>query len=210
MLELDHILWAAPDLDEGSRLFESLTGLAPARGGSHPGFGTRNSLVSLGDGTYFEIIAPDPDQSLTGNRGEQIAALARPGLLTFALRCNELSTIRTAAESAGLTIEGPVAMSRTRLDGVVLAWSILYLHHDVLREAVPFVIDWGASPHPSSTAPAGCRLHAFMALHPDPEPLVSIYRALGVPVEVKRAVRPGFMAVLATPNGDAVLLGPDA
>jgi len=33
MIRLDHILWAAPDLDEGERLFERLTGVAPARGG---------------------------------------------------------------------------------------------------------------------------------------------------------------------------------
>lgn len=116
--------------------------------------------------------------------------------------------MRAAVEAAGVIVNGPVAMRRTRPDGVTLAWSVLHLHHDNFGDAVPFVIDWGASPHPSATAPAGCRLHSLAALHPEPGPLASIYRALGAPVEVKRAVLPGFMAVLATPRGDVVLLSP--
>lgn len=208
MLELDHILWAAPNLDEGMRLFGSLTGVAPSRGGAHPGFGTRNSLVGLGAGLYLEIIAPDPAQPLEGNRGGQIAALPHPGLLAFALRTTDVAALRVAAERAGLACEGPVAMTRTRPDGVTLAWSILHLHHPHLGDAIPFAIDWGASPHPSASAPAGCRLKTLMALQPDPEPLVSIYRALGIPVEVKRGARAGLLGVLDTPRGEVVLVHP--
>jgi hypothetical protein len=210
MVELDHILWAAPDLEEGRRCFEALTGVTPAGGGSHPGFGTRNSLASLGNGSYFEIISPDPEQSLAGNRGGRIAGLPHPGLLTFALRSSDLPHLRAAAGTAGLAIEGPITMSRTRPDGVKLVWSVLHLRHDALGEAVPFVIDWGSSPHPSGSTPSGCRLRSFAALHPDPNPLAAIYRTLSAPVEVKRALRPGFMAVLDTPRGDVVLLGQDA
>jgi len=210
MVELDHILWAAPDLEEGRRAFEALTGVTPAGGGSHPGFGTRNSLASLGGGAYFEIISPDPAQSLEGNRGGRIAALPRPGLITFALRSTDLPQLRAAAEAAGLAIDGPIAMSRTRPDGVKLVWSVLHLRHDGLGDAVPFAIDWGSSPHPSGTTPPGVKLVSFAALHPEPEALAAIYRALGAPVEVKRALRPGFLAVLESPRGEVVLTAPDA
>ena len=208
MVALDHILWAAPDLDQGMSLFEKLTGVAPARGGSHPGFGTRNSLVSLGEEAYFEIIAPDPEQELAGNLGGQIAALKSPGLLTFALRSPDLAAVLQGAERLGLAIDGPVAMSRTRPDGVRLSWSILYLRHATLGQAVPFVIDWRDSPHPARSTPRGCSLKSFCALHPDPEPLASIYRTLGAPASVKRALQPGFAAVLDTPRGEVALLGP--
>jgi hypothetical protein len=208
MVELDHILWAAPDLDQGSHLFEALTGVAPARGGSHPGFGTRNSLVALEKKAYLEIISPDPEQRLDDNRGGEIAALPHPGLLTFALRATDLHAVGQTARAAGLDVDEPIAMSRMRPDGVVLKWSVLHLRHPTFAGAIPFAIDWGDSPHPSETTPRGCRLRAFSVIEPDPEPLARIYSALGVPVEIKRGARAGFLAVLDAPKGEIVLTNP--
>lgn len=207
MVELDHLLWAAPDLDAGLAAVAALTGVAPARGGSHPGFGTRNGLLSLGD-AYLEVIAPDPDQDGAGNRGGAIAALARPGLLTFAVRTRDLDGFAAAARGAGLAVEAPVAMSRTRPDGVRLDWAVLPARHPTYGDLVPFAIDWRGSPHPAGTTPAGCRLREVTALHPDPEPLRAIYAALGVPVPVRRAAAPGFTALLDTPRGEVALVGP--
>jgi hypothetical protein len=203
---LDHILWAAPDLEQGARLFAALTGVEPAAGGSHPGFGTRNKLAGLGDGVYFEIISPDPEQDLAGNRGGQIAALRHPGLLTFAIRTSDLPALRRQATQAGLSLSEPIPMSRTRPDGVRLTWTILHMSHAGLGDAIPFAIDWGTSPHPSASTPAGCRLRSLLVLHPEPEPLQSIYRTIGLSIEVHRSPRPGLLANLATPRGDVVLL----
>ena len=205
MTGLDHILWAAPDLGAGEKIIESLTGVAPARGGSHPGFGTRNSLMGLDSGIYLEIISPDPAQDLEGNRGGRIAALPRPGIMTFAIRSDDLDTLSAAARREGLSLQGPVAMSRDRPDGVRLDWTILYLEDSRFGEAIPFVIDWGASPHPSESVPAGCQLRSFAVLHPNADELARLYAALDIPVPVKRGAYPGFVAELATPNGDVVL-----
>ncbi len=205
MTGLDHILWAAPDLGAGEKIIESLTGVAPARGGSHPGLGTRNSLMGLDSGIYLEIISPDPAQDLEGNRGGRIAALPRPGIMTFAIRSDDLDTLSAAARREGLSLQGPVTMSRDRPDGVRLDWTILYLEDNRFGEAIPFVIDWGASPHPSESVPAGCQLRSFAVLHPNADELARLYAALDIPVPVKRGAYPGFIAELATPNGDVVL-----
>ena len=205
MTGLDHILWAAPDLGAGEKIIGSLTGVAPARGGSHPGLGTRNSLMGLNSGIYLEIISPDPAQELEGNRGGRIAALPRPGIMTFAIRSDDLDTLSAAARREGLSLQGPVAMSRDRPDGVRLDWTILYLEDSRFGEAIPFVIDWGASPHPSESVPAGCQLRSFAVLHPNADELARLYAALDIPVPVKRGAYPGFIAELATPNGDVVL-----
>jgi Glyoxalase-like domain len=208
MIGLDHILWAAPDLSAGEKIIESITGVAPARGGSHPGFGTRNSLMGLDTGIYFEIISPDPAQDLKGNRGGVIAALPRPGIMTFAIRSDDLDALSAAARREGLSMQAPVAMSRQRPDGLRLDWTILHVEDPRFGEAIPFVIDWGSSPHPSESVPAGCQLRSFAVLHPEADELARLYAALDIPVPVKRAAYPGFVAEVATPNGDAVLTHP--
>ena len=203
-VQLDHILWAAPDLDAGSALIGQLTGVDPARGGSHAGFGTRNSLLSLG-ATYLEIISPDPAQSLDGNRGGRIAALAEPGLTTFAVRTTDLDAYAAAAGRAGIGTRGPIEMGRTRPDGVRLDWACLYIEDDVFGEFIPFGIDWKTSPHPSSSTPTGATLREFTILHPRADTLKRIYREMSIDVAVRLAAKPGFLAVLDTPKGDVVL-----
>jgi hypothetical protein len=198
---LDHILWGAPDLRAAETLFAGLSGIWPGPGGIHDGFGTRNSLVSLGDGLFFEIIAPDPAQSLVGNRGGRLSRLSAPGLIAVSVRSSDLPSLREAAQSIGLSTVGPVAMGRTRADGVRLSWEILHFGSGQDADMVPFAIDWKGSPHPSASSPGGVTLESLIALHPDEARLAGIYKALGMRIEVRRADRIGFQAVLATPKG---------
>jgi Glyoxalase-like domain len=204
-VHLDHILWGAPDLDEGARFFERLSGIAPAPGGSHAGFGTRNRLLSLGEGLFFEIIAPDPAQKLEGTRGAKLAALRNPGLIAFSVRADDIGALARTAAAANIPARGPVAMGRTRSDGVRLDWEILYFGGEADSDAIPFAIDWKNSPHPSRSTPGGLTLKRFVALHPERKRLAAIYEALGIPVAVERADRAGYSATLATPRGDLVL-----
>jgi acyl-CoA synthetase (AMP-forming)/AMP-acid ligase II len=67
--------------------------------------------------------------------------------MTFAIRSDNLDALSAAARREGVSLQGPVAMSRDRLDGVRLDWTILYLEDRRFGEAIPFVIDWGTSPH---------------------------------------------------------------
>ena len=56
MNQLDHVIIAAPDLEAAKRHFQDRTGIAPVDGGQHVGLGTRNALVSFGDGDQPRIV----------------------------------------------------------------------------------------------------------------------------------------------------------
>jgi hypothetical protein len=57
-MHIDHLIYAVRDLDAAAARFDSL-GLSSYPGGSHPGLGTSNRIVPLGD-AYIELLAPAP------------------------------------------------------------------------------------------------------------------------------------------------------
>jgi hypothetical protein len=196
--KLDHILFGVPDLEAGTALFTELTGVQPVTGGSHPGFGTRNRLVSLAPDVFFELIAPDPEQEIKGKpRAESIAALPWPRLLTFAIQTTDLDTTICVAQQVGLASGAPVAMSRTRPDGVRLDWSVAHLSLAGYDAVIPFAIDWQGR----------CSIKSFTVLHPAPERLREIYGGLGVDIAVQTGTQGGFVLVLDTPKGEVCFLG---
>lgn len=205
-LILDHILMGAPDLNRSTAAFAELAGVTPGGGGSHAGFGTRNELVSLGDGLFFEIIAPDPDQAASGHRAEALERLDAPSMHAFCLRSDDIAEVANRAQMAGIKTLEPVQMGRTRTDGVRLNWEILYFNAPEWGEALPFVIDWKGSQHPAQTSPGGCVLTEFTVLHPRAIALQTLYRALGIDVPVKSAMTPGYLVRLETPKGEVVLI----
>src|SRR5271169_5716639 len=88
---LDHILLGCSDLDRGIEFVEKHTGVRAAFGGVHPGRGTRNALLSLGDKHYLEIIALDPQQpSAPDHYG--LAKLIEPRLVGWAAHPGDLNS----------------------------------------------------------------------------------------------------------------------
>lgn len=205
MHKLDHILWATPDLAEGTEQIAELLGVQPEVGGKHPGFGTRNSLLSLGDEVYLEIIAPDPEQDLKGNRGEQLAALDRPHLLTFAVRTFDMKRVEELVSHAGLETQGAIAMSRRHPEGRLLTWQVLRLDNHSWGDVMPFFIDWGDTNHPAQTTPEGCALLEFNISHPEPEALADVYKALAIEAPVLHSNVARLEAFLETPKGQVTL-----
>jgi hypothetical protein len=203
----DHIQLGIADLDEGIAFVRKLTGVEPAPGGAHPGYGTRNALISLGEGCYLEILALDPAQmELRSARTDRIRALAGPTILTFAMQTTQVQQKLAAIQNlAGLS--GKLdPRSRKKPDGSTLEWTNVPID-SAFGPQIPFFIDWRGAKHPSMTTPAGCQLTGFEVLHPDADALRGIYRGLDIDIAVTAAANPGFVAHLATPRGPVALLG---
>jgi hypothetical protein len=166
-LNLDHIIVGCRDLDEGVAYMEKLSGYRAELGGSHPGRGTRNALLSLDHQSYLEILAPDPAQPrLVWHK--EIASLGEPQLIGFALRQKELDKFAQLLRERGVTCVGPTPGSRNRPNGQIYRWQTLSLGDDLYGN-LPFFIDWAAdSPHPSAEAPGVCVLKQFGPTGPLP------------------------------------------
>ena len=55
-MRIDHVIWAASDLDAAAARVSDALGVAVAGGGRHEGLGTENVIFPLGGG-YLEVIA---------------------------------------------------------------------------------------------------------------------------------------------------------
>ena len=172
-----------------------------AQGGKHVGRGTHNALLSLGNGSYLEIIAPDPEQDVSAMPLPfGLAATMVPHLVTWAAKAPDLETRLEAARGAGY--EGQlVTMSRKLPDGQLLEWSLTFPPPALAGGVAPFLIRWEPGPHPSETSPTGCALESMRGEHPDPLPVRRLLEAMDVKLLVSDGPTPALIATIRCPKG---------
>jgi hypothetical protein len=201
---LDHIVVGCSDLDRGIAFVEERAGVRAAFGGVHPGGGTENALLSLGERRYLEILAPDPAQPDARGPGP-LAKLSEPRLLTWAAHPGDLAIFARKLRRASIAFEGPRAGSRRRPDGLILRWQALGLN-DNASGMLPFFIEWSAdSVHPSADSPKGCSLVRFEAATPDPGELAKQAALLGLDLSIVSGDRPQLRATIAGPAGQLTI-----
>lgn len=201
---LDHILLGCSNLERGIAFVEEHTGVRAAFGGVHPGRGTQNAVLSLGElrsqelnsRRYLEIIAPDPKQSGV-QQYSVIAKLNEPRLIGWAAHRDDLDQFAARLRQNGIEFDGPQPGSRQRPDGKVLHWKALRLKDDH-GGLLPFFIEWGKdSVHPSVDAPKGCHLDTFELLIPDSDALAKTADQLGLGVAISKAAESQIRALIS-------------
>ena len=201
---LDHIILGCKDLDDGIAFVHDGTGVLPAMGGVHPGRGTRNALLSLGERRYLEIIAPDPAQTEIVHF-PQIRSMTDPRLIGWAVHPPDIAALAKQLHENKVEFTGPDDGSRKRPDGHVLNWKTINLADD-RHGLLPFFIEWSAdSVHPSKDAPAKCTLDYFEILSTDPQELAATLKRIGIDYPVQRSDKTRLQAVISGPKGDLKL-----
>jgi len=186
MNQLDHVVLAAPNLEAAKARFEETTGVTPGDGGPHVGLGTRNAMVSFGEGRYLEIIAPDPEQDSNLPFAAVLRALPTETLWHWAVRVDGLAAESERLRASGLSPSRILRTSRARPDGTLLEWELMGVAGHDQQGFVPFYIDWLDCSHPTATAPVVGRLTRFVVTAPAGS---TVHRALaslpeGVALEV--------------------------
>lgn len=177
MVEPDHLVLAAHDLDAGAAWLEERLGVTLAPGGRHARMGTHNRLLGLGDSFYLELIAIDPQAVAPGRRRwfalDRSPASERPRLIHWVARSDDI-----ARDEAGCTEALGEILPMERGD---YRWRISvpadgHLPGDGL---VPTLIQWDVPFHPAGRLPeSGCRLMKLEGFHPQPERIRAALDAL--------------------------------
>jgi hypothetical protein len=210
---LDHLVYAVLDLEAAIASFADRLGVAPVHGGWHTSLGTWNAILPLRDGQYVELIAADPEaEDPAYPRPFGLDELTAPQLVTWAARTKDIDAAVARARERGFDPGAVISIGRDTPDGVRLEWKLCLRAEPAGDGVVPFLIDWGDTPHPSAISGVSrlgsdplCRLGSFAAVHPDPESIRKMLEALEVSLPVAEGRTPGLHATVAGPSGSVVL-----
>ena len=198
---VDHLVYATTDLDRGIAEIEKLVGVRATLGGKHPGRGTKNAFIALGPNSFLEIVAPDPDQPPPKEPRAFFKGLTESRLVRWFINSRDIRHDRDEAVSKGVPYGEVKPGSRQRPDGVQVSWQFTDPAKPVADGVVPFIIDWGDTPHPSQSAAKGAKLISLRAEHPDPREAKRLLLVLGLKIPVKKAKRPSLIATIEGPRG---------
>ncbi len=193
------------DLASAGRELETLHGLASIAGGRHPGWGTANRIVPLGE-SYLELIAVvDDAEAAAGPFGRWVAAAssATLRLLGWAVRTDQLDEV---ARRLGLTVG---AGSRAGSAGGLLSWRSAGVEQAAAEHSLPFFIEWGAgTPFPGrapvSHAAGSVRLSS-LRLRGDADRLAAWLGDHRLPITVGAGAPAVSSIVLTGDDGETVL-----
>ena len=203
---VDHLLYASADLQRGMDEIESLLGVRPVRGGHHPRYGTHNALLSLGPGIYLEIISRDP-QLPAPQRGAFVNVPPGAGsrLITWVFRASDIQGVANAARQAAIGLGRVEPGSRTKPDGSEISWRLTDPYAMPMDGAVPFLIDWGSTDHPSAALPSGGQLVELVIEHPDPGRVRTALSVIGADIKVIEGDEFRLSAKIRTDDGLVIL-----
>jgi hypothetical protein len=209
VVEPDHLVVAALELEQGCNWVEQQLGMRPRPGGKHVAMGTHNALLSLGRRFFLEVIAVDPD-GLRPTRPRWFdldeprmkAALAEgPHLVHWVVRTTDIDA--AVARIPDLGTATPMARGD-------FTWRITIPDdgHRPGRGLVPTVIQWADNRHPTDgMTDAGLRLTAIAGEHPEPATVRAPLASLGLSdtLKVTYAKSPRLAAMIRTARGVATL-----
>lgn len=208
---IDHLVVVVPDLEEAVRRYGDL-GFTVVPGGRHTA-GTHNALIPFGDGAYVELIAFF--EPLPAHRWWPFAERGG-GFVDMCLGTDAFARDVAALRAAGLDVDGPRPLTRTRPDGYVLRWS-LATPRPPLVGAAPFLIEDDTPraervPTPPVHRNGAVAIESVTLVADDIEAPRAWYDATGTPIElvarpdlggagVRARVGPHVLEYLA-PTGD--------
>ena len=223
--QIDHLVVAAHNLQQGVEWCEATLGITPAAGGEHEKYGTHNRLFKIATPAfpvaYFEIIAINPDAVIEkkpppmrwfdlDNKQLQADLAKSPRLIHFVANTGSIQDARHAWKDQGIDRGSIIHASRKTPKGL-LQWQITVRPDGdrLFNGTLPTLIQWGkpeaADPmqlHPRNHLPrSGVSLKSLSVSHPSASKIKAAYDAIMLGnIDVTEGPA-NIVATLQTPKG---------
>jgi hypothetical protein len=204
MIQLDHLVIAAQTLEAGVTYVQDILNIELKHGGRHLHQGTHNKVLRLND-CYLEVIAPDPDSSITPpwfglGHPEILESLQTPHLLTWVAQSDDINTLITK-------VNYPVTVQTAQRDH--LRWQFSFTKGGNLLSdgLLPYLIQWESEPAFYALPESGYSLLRLEGSHPQAEQLNSVLVKLGL--QDALSIKSGdirLKAILRTSRGREVII----
>jgi hypothetical protein len=205
-LVLSQVIVGVRDLDAATARFRAL-GFDVLDGGVHPGVGTANRVIPLGD-QYLEllgVVAEDEARSNEYGRSLLRATAAGDRLVRWSLRTEAIEAV---AGRLGISVE---PRRRVRPDGELLTWRAAGLDLALADSTIPFFMQWDRPEQYPGALRAqhanGARRVTHLSITPANEDRFRVWTA-GADVPLQRApeTEPGIWSVgVATDQGELTI-----
>jgi hypothetical protein len=140
-LKIDHVTVAGRDLKKIVAALEAI-GIPSEYGGPHSNHATEMALTSFPDGSYLELIAPQPNadpKALAAHAwSKQIMGDAGP--CAWAVQSTDVDAEIKRLREAGISVKAATRSGRNRPDGKRLDWEVAQVGEEPNGTFFPFVI----------------------------------------------------------------------
>jgi hypothetical protein len=203
MREIDHIVYAVPNLGKAIDDFESLTGIRPTFGGYHTTRGTKNAVVNLGNACYLELITIDEEnKNILAPRWMGVDFIEKAQMVRFALKSDNLESDSAILQKYNPQMGEINGGQRKMTNGKMLTWEMILPLAVPAVEIVPFMTDWRKSElHPTDSMTRECTFIGFKFKHPNPEKIINVLNNLGMNAEVEKGAKVEIKAIIKSPKG---------
>jgi hypothetical protein len=199
---IGQVILGVRDLDAAASRFSSL-GLAVVDGGVHPGLGTANRIVPLGD-SYLELLGVvDEAVAAESAFGQSLLERTADGdrLVRWSIRTDAIDEV---GARLGLV---PERRQRLRPDGSLLTWQAAGIELSLRDGWLPFFMQWDdPTQFPGAIAvvhPVGkCALTRLSVSTRDPARLARWSEGENVPLQVVKGKGGIEEVAIATPTGE--------
>ena len=157
---IDHIVYCVPNFEQAIDDLEKKLGCPINLGGRHLNQGTKNALLNLGAGCYFEILAIDQsNDSISAPRWMGIDLITEPCITRWALKSTQLESDLEILKKHNTELAKSFQGERAIEDGTLLQWQMSLPAAHPKIELAPFFLDWSKSDfHPTEKLPNYCSL----------------------------------------------------